>query len=166
MASLLKTLKSNASNTEVGKTDGDKYNPDVANLYNETNEIRNTTKYELSGNGYKVISEKLPTNIKSKDDLKIEYQKLNEFQTAETLKKIAELENERNVEKEKLNKQIDHGKKLEELIKIKRKDPVDNFQASTHVELKQIQINNNDRAFKEKQKFNSIVSELNNILNN
>ena len=98
----------------------------------------------------------MPTNIKSKDDLKIEYQKLNEFQTAETLKKIAELENDRNVEKEK----------LEELIKIKRKDPVDNFQASNHVELKQIQINNNDRALKEKQKFNSIVNELNNILNN
>ena len=36
MASLLKTLKPN-DNTGVGKTDGDKYNPDVANLYNETN---------------------------------------------------------------------------------------------------------------------------------
>ena len=79
-------------------------------------------------------------------------------------KKIQELENERLNEKQKLTAQIDHSKKLEELIKIKRKEATDNYQATTHGELKQIQINQNDKIKKEKERYNDIVNSLNDIL--
>jgi chromosome segregation ATPase len=158
MSNLLKTLNKDQNN---------KFNPDVANLYNQVNEVRNTSKYNFSNQGYKTImNDKIPKIVKSQEDLKVNYEKANEQQKNEILNKISQLENERNLEKERLNKQTDHTKKLEELIKIKRKENNnDNYQASTHGELKQIQINQNDKVRKEKEKFNSIVDSLNDILN-
>jgi hypothetical protein len=38
------------------------------------------------------------------------------------------------------------------------------YQATTHGELKQIQINQNDKIKAEKEKFNSIINSLNDIL--
>ena len=174
MTSLLKTLKksgekngdkntnNNSNNTE------DKFNPDIANLYNQTNELRNTASYELTNQGYKTIMvDKIPQNIKSQEDLKVQYEKSSEQHKDSILKKIQELEADRLQEKTKLNEQIDHSKKLEELIKIKRKEISDNnYQASTHGELKEFQIKQNDRNKKEKERFNGIVSSLNDILNN
>jgi len=159
MSSLLKTL--NKNNTE-------KFNPDVANLYNKSNEIRNTTKYEWNKQGYKTImNDNMPNVVKSKEDLKVEYQKATEKDKTEMVKKITVLEDERLKEKETLAKQLDHTKKLDELIKIKRKEiNENNYQASTHSELKQVQIKNNDKLKKEKQKLNNIVSSINDILNN
>lgn len=158
MSSLLKTL--NKNNTE-------KFNPDVANLYNKSNEQRNTTKYDYTNQGYKTImNDKIPTVVKSKDDLKVDYQKANEKDRMEMTKKINVLEDERLKEKKMLEQQIDHNKKLDELIKIKRKEISDNnYQASTHSELKQVQIKNNDKLKKEKEKLNNIVSSINDILN-
>lgn len=159
MSSLLKTL--NKNNTE-------KFNPDVSNLYNQTTEQRNTTKYEHTNQGYKTImNDKMPMIVKSQDDLKVKYEKATEKDKIIIQKKISELENERVNEKNKLDKQIDHSKKLDELIKIKRKEITDNnYQASTHGELKQIQIKQNDKAKTEKERFNNIVSSINDILNN
>ena len=159
MSSLLKTL--NKNNTE-------KFNPDIANLYNQANENRNTTTYEFSNQGYKTImNDKIPSIVKSKDDLKIEYEKATEDDRVQILKKINELEMERLQEKEKLESQLDHTKKLDELIKIKRKEISDpNYQASTHCELKQLAIKQNDKVRKEKERFNDIVNSLNDILNN
>lgn len=159
MSSLLKTLN---------KGNNDKFNPDVANLYNQANETRNTTKYETSLQGYKTImNDKIPVNVKTKDDLKVEYQKATEADRQEVLKKINKLEDERLQEKRKLEMQIDHTKKLDELIKIKRKEVTDtNYQASTHSELKQIQVKSNDVLKQQKEKYNSIVNSLNDILNN
>ena len=159
MSSLLKTL--NKNNTE-------KFNPDVSNLYNQNNQIRNTTKYEYTNQGYKTImNDKMPVFVKSQEDLKVNYEKVTEKDKVIVQKKISELENERLNEKNKLEKQIDHSKKLDELIKIKRKEITDNnYQASTHGELKQIQIKQNDKAKNEKERFNNIVSSINDILNN
>jgi hypothetical protein len=48
MSNLLKTLNKNKENDT-------KFNPDVPNLYNQVNEIRNTSKYEMTNQGYKTI---------------------------------------------------------------------------------------------------------------
>lgn len=159
MSSLLKTLNKNKT---------EKFNPDVANLYNKTNEIRNTSKYEYSQDGYKTImNDKLPKEVKSVEDLKVEYQKASEKDRIEIIKKINLLEDERKKENDKLRLQIDHNKKLDELIKIKRKEVVENnYQASTHSELKQMTIKQNDKIKKEKERFNDIVNSINDILNN
>jgi hypothetical protein len=161
MSSLLKTLNKDKNNTE-------KFNPDVANLYNQNNEIRNTTKYETTNKGYKTImTDKVPKVIKSQEDLKVKYEKVTEKDQVVIQQKINDLTKDRLNEKNKLDKQIDHTKKLDELIKIKRKEISDNnYQASTHGELKQIQIKQNDKAKSEKERFNNIVSSINDILNN
>ena len=161
MSSLLKTLNKDKNSTE-------KFNPDIANLYNQSNELRNTTKYETTNQGYKTImTDKVPKIVKSQEDLKVKYEKITEKDNAVIQKKINELEKDRLNEKNKLDKQIDHSKKLDELIKIKRKELNDNnYQASTHGELKQIQIKQNDKAKTEKERFNNIVSSINDILNN
>jgi hypothetical protein len=178
MTSLLKTLKKsgdkngdkniNDMNINNTKPLEDKFNPDVANLYNQTSELRNTTSYEFTNQGYKTImTEKVTQVVKSQEDLKVKYERSNEQDKLQILKKIQELEDERLKEKTKLNEQIDHSRKLEELIKVKRKEISDNnYQASTHGELKEFQIKNNDRNKKEKERFNGIVSSLNDILNN
>jgi hypothetical protein len=156
MSNLLKTLNKNGN---------EKFNPDISNLYNNANEIRQTTNFKFSNEGYKTImNEKITKPIKSQEDLKVEYQKADQKDRPMVLKKIQELENERLNEKQKLTSQIDHSKKLEELIKIKRKEITDNYQAPTHGELKQIQINQNDKIKKEKERFNDIVNSLNEIL--
>ena len=161
MSSLLKTLNKDKNSTE-------KFNPDIANLYNQSNELRNTTKYETTNQGYKTImTDKVPKIVKSQEDLKVKYEKITEKDNVVIQKKINELEKDRLNEKNKLDKQIDHSKKLDELIKIKRKELNDNnYQASTHGELKQIQIKQNDKAKTEKERFNNIVSSINDILNN
>jgi hypothetical protein len=161
MSNLLKTLNKN-------KNENEKFNPDVGNLYNQTTQLRNTTKYEHTNEGYKtIINNKVPLIVKSQEDLKITYEKSNEKDRLIVLKKINELENDRLNEKKNHEKQIDHSKKLDELIKIKRKELTEtNYQASTHGELKQIQIKQNDKTQKEKERFNNIVSSINNILNN
>jgi len=170
MTSLLKTLKKSGEKNGDKNINSveDKFNPDVANLYNQTNELRNTTSYELTNQGYKTIMvDMIPQNIKSSEDLKVQYEKSNEQYKDSILVKIQELEADRLQEKNKLNEQKDHSKKLEELIKVKRKEISDNnYQASTHGELKEFQIKNNDRNKKEKERFNGIVSSLNDILNN
>jgi hypothetical protein len=174
MTSLLKTLKksgdkstNNTNSSNNMNPVEDKFNPDVANLYNQTSELRNTTSYEFTNQGYKTImTDKIPIVIKSQEDLKVTYEKSNEEDKLQILKKIQELEDERTKEKNRLNEQIDHSRKLEELIKVKRKEITDNnYQASTHGELKEFQIKNNDRNKKEKERFNGIVSSLNDILN-
>jgi len=161
MSSLLKTLNKDKNSNE-------KFNPDVANLYNQNNEIRNTTKYETTNQGYKTImNDKVPKVVKSQEDLKVKYEKVTEKDQVVIQQKINDLTKERLNEKNKLDKQIDHSKKLDELIKIKRKEISDNnYQASTHGELKQIQIKQNDKAKSEKERFNNIVSSINDILNN
>jgi len=86
----------------------------------------------------------------------------------ELLKKINELENERLKEKQLLEAKIDHSKKLDELIKIKRRElngKDDNYQATTHNELKQIQIKSSYVAKVHKEKFNNLVNSINDILN-
>ena len=130
MSSLLKSL--NKNNT-------DKFNPDVANLYNQTNQSRNTVKYQPTLEGYKTImNDIVPKVVKSEKDLKVEYKKATEADRQITNKKINELENERLKEKQLLEAKIDHSKKLDELIKIKRRElngKDDNYQATTHNEL-------------------------------
>lgn len=164
MSNLLKTLKTNQPNNP----DSNKFNPDMNNIFNQAKQDRQTTKYDLSTNGYKtIINENIPKVVKSQDDLKIAYEKATEENRQITLRKLAELGNERMIENQKLNSQIDHNKKLDELIKIKRREKesnTENYQASTHAELKQFQINQNDKARIEKERFNSIVDSLNNIL--
>ena len=158
MSNLLKTLNKSGNGSE-------KFNPDISNLYNTANEIRQTTNYKFSNEGYKtIINEKITKPIKSQDDLKVEYKKVDQKEMPMVLKKIQELENERLNEKKKLTVQIDHSKKLEELIKIKRKEVTENYQATTHGELKQIQINQNDKIKKEKERYNDIINSLNDIL--
>lgn len=161
MSSLLKSL--NKNNTE-------KFNPDVANLYNQANQTRTTTKYEPSLEGYKTImNDKVPKIVNSEKDLKVEYEKATEADRQVILQKINVLENERSKEKQILGSQIDHTKKLDELIKIKRREineSTNNYQASTHSELKQIQIKTNDVAKVHKEKFNNLVNSINDIINN
>ena len=142
-----------------------KFNPDVANMYNHASQLRNTTKYTQTNEGYKtIINEKMPTIVKNQDDLKLKYEKSNDKDAMAAVKKMTQLNQEREQEKEKLNKQIDHTKKLEELIKIKRKESTIDYQASTHGELKQMRIAQNDKIKSEKEKFNNIVNSLNDIL--
>jgi hypothetical protein len=166
MSSLLKTLKT--TNSNPSNTDSNKFNPDMKNIFNEAKQERETAKYDLSTTGYKtIINEKVTKVVKSQDDLKIAYEKATEENRQVTLKKLAELGNERMLENQKLNAQIDHTKKLDELIKVKRREKEasgETYQASTHSELKQFQINQNDKAKKEKERFNSIVDSLNVIL--
>ena len=166
MSSLLKTLKT--TNSNPSNTDSNKFNPDIKNIFNEAKQERETAKYDLSTTGYKtIINEKVTKVVKSQEDLKIAYEKATEENRQITLKKLAELNNERMLENQKLNTQIDHTKKLDELIKVKRREKETNgetYQASTHSELKQFQINQNDKAKKEKERFNSIVDSLNVIL--
>jgi len=113
------------------------------------------------------MNDKLPKEVKSVEDLKIEYEKASEKDRIEIVKKINLLEDERKKENDKLKSQIDHNKKLDELIKIKRKEVSENnYQASTHSELKQMTIKQNDKIKKEKERFNNIVNSINDILNN
>jgi len=162
MSSLLRSLKS----TNVGQSNSEteKFNPDINNNFNQVKQDRETTKYNLSQTGYKtIINEKITKIIKSQEDLKIAYEKATEENRQQTLKKLAEIDNERKLENQKLSSQIDHNKKLDELIKVKRRELTgqnETYQASTHSELKQFQINQNDKARKEKEKFNSIVDSL------
>jgi len=162
MSNLLKTLNKNNTNQT-----NEKFNPDISNLYSQINQTRQTTSYNFSNEGYKtIITEKITKPIKSQDDLKLDYKKADGTDKQIMEKKRQELENERLAEQAKLGKQIDHTKKLEELIKIKRKEMNNDYQATTHGELKQIQINQNDKIKAEKEKFNSIVNSLNDILKN
>ena len=162
MSSLLKSLKT----TNLGQVNSqtEKFNPDINNNFNQVKQDRETTKYNLSQTGYKtIINEKITKIIKSQEDLKIAYEKATEENRQQTLKKLAEIDNERKLENQKLSSQIDHNKKLDELIKVKRRELTgqnETYQASTHSELKQFQINQNDKARKEKEKFNSIVDSL------
>jgi len=162
MSSLLKSLKT----TNVGQANSqtEKFNPDINNNFNQVKQDRETTKYNLSQTGYKtIINEKITKIIKSQEDLKIAYEKATEENRQQTLKKLVEIDNERKLENQKLSSQIDHNKKLDELIKVKRRELTgqnETYQASTHSELKQFQINQNDKARKEKEKFNSIVDSL------
>jgi len=162
MSSLLRSLKT----TNVGQANSqtEKFNPDINNNFNQVKQDRETTKYNLSQTGYKtIINEKITKIIKSQEDLKIAYEKATEENRQQTLKKLAEIDNERKLENQKLSSQIDHNKKLDELIKVKRRELTgqnETYQASTHSELKQFQINQNDKARKEKEKFNSIVDSL------
>jgi hypothetical protein len=166
MSSLLRTLKTNPSNTN--QETENKFNPDMKNIFNQAKQDRETTKYNLSTTGYKtIINENIPKVVKSQDDLKLSYEKATEENRQVTLKKLAEINNERVIEKQRLTSQIDHTKKLEELIKVKRREITgekETYQAATHSELKQYQINQNDKAKKEKERFNSIVESLNTIL--
>jgi len=166
MSSLLKTLKT--TNSNPSNIDSNKFNPDMKNIFNEAKQERETAKYDLSTTGYKtIINEKITKVVKSQEDLKIAYEKATEENRQITLKKLAEINNERMLENQKLNEQIDHTKKLDELIKVKRREKEssgETYQASTHSELKQFQINQNDKAKKEKERFNSIVDSLNVIL--
>jgi len=185
MSRLLKTLNKNNDNITVSglsagggrssqngiptltgiPTLSSKFNPDVANMYNHASQLRNTTKYTQTNEGYKtIINEKMPTVVKNQDDLKLKYEKSNDQDALLAVKKMTELNLEREQEKAKLNKQIDHNKKLEELIKIKRKESTIDYQASTHGELKQMRIAQNDKIKSEKERFNNIVNSLNDIL--
>jgi hypothetical protein len=170
MRSLLKTLKTNPSNSSSNQNVENKFNPDIKNNFNQAKQDRETTKYDLSTTGYKtIINEKVSKVVKSQEDLKIAYEKATEENRQITLKKLAEIDNERKMENQKLASQIDHNKKLDELIKVKRRELIgekETYQASTHSELKQIQINQNDKIKAEKEKFNSIVNSLNDILKN
>ena len=140
MSSLLKTLKT--TNSNPSNTDSNKFNPDIKNIFNEAKQERETAKYDLSTTGYKtIINEKVNKVVKSQEDLKIAYEKATEENRQITLKKLAELNNERMLENQKLNTQIDHTKKLDELIKVKRREKETNgetYQASTHSELKRV----------------------------
>lgn len=159
MTSLLKTLNKNSNNTQPTK-----FNPDVPNLYNQVNQVRNTSKYVPTNEGYKtIINEKMPSVVKKAEDLKINYEKTNEQDTKLAIKKMQELNNERQQEVERLNKQIDHTKKLDELIKIKRKESTVDYQAASHGDLKQLRIAQNDKIKKEKEKYNNIIDSLNKI---
>lgn len=158
MTSLLKTLNKNSNSQPT------KFNPDVPNLYNQVNQTRNTSKYVPTNEGYKtIINEKMPSVVKKAEDLKIHYEKTNEQDTKLAIKKMQELNNERQQEAEKLNKQLDHSKKLDELIKIKRKESTVDYEAASHGELKQLRIAQNDKIKKEKEKFNNIIDSLNKI---
>jgi len=160
MTSLLKTLNKNQNNAQPTK-----FNPDVPNLYNQVNQVRNTSKYIPTNEGYKtIINEKMPSVVKKPEDLKLQYEKSNEQDTKLAIKKMQELNNERQKEVELLNKQLDHSKKLDELIKVKRKESTVDYQATTHGELKQLRIAQNDKIKKEKEKFNNIIDSLNKIL--
>jgi septal ring factor EnvC (AmiA/AmiB activator) len=159
MTSLLKTLNKNANNSQSTK-----FNPDVPNLYNQVNQVRNTAKYTPTNEGYKtIINEKMPAVVKKSEDLKLQYEKTNEQDTKLAIKKMQELNNERQQEVERLNKQLDHTKKLDELIKVKRKESTVDYQAASHGELKQLRIAQNDKIKKEKEKFNNIIDSLNKI---
>lgn len=168
MSSLLKTLKTNPSNSSSNQNVENKFNPDIKNNFNQAKQDRETAKYDLSTTGYKtIINEKISKVVKSQEDLKIAYEKATEENRQVTLKKLAEIDNERKMENQKLASQIDHNKKLDELIKVKRRELIgdkDTYQASTHSELKQIQINQNDKIKKEKERYNDIVNSLNDIL--
>jgi len=160
MTSLLKTLNKNTTNTQPTK-----FNPDVANLYNQVNQVRNTTKYVTTNEGYKtIINEKMPAVVKKQEDLKLKYEKSNEQDAKLAIKKMQELNSERLKEVEILNKQLDHSKKLDELIKIKRKESTVDYEAATHGDLKQLRVAQNDKIKKEKEKFNNILDSLNKIL--
>ena len=160
MTSLLKTLNKNTTNTQPTK-----FNPDVANLYNQVNQVRNTTKYVTTNEGYKtIINEKMPAVVKKQEDLKLKYEKSNEQDAKLAIKKMQELNSERLKEVEILNKQLDHSKKLDELIKIKRKESTVDYEAATHGDLKQLRVAQNDKIKKEKEKYNNILDSLNKIL--
>jgi hypothetical protein len=160
MTSLLKTLNKNTTNTQPTK-----FNPDVANLYNQVNQVRNTTKYVTTNEGYKtIINDKMPAVVKKQEDLKLKYEKSNEQDAKLAIKKMQELNSERLKEVEILNKQLDHSKKLDELIKIKRKESTVDYEAATHGDLKQLRVVQNDKIKKEKEKYNNILDSLNKIL--
>ena len=115
------------------------------------------------------MNDKVPKIVNSEKDLKVEYEKATEGDRQLIMQKINTLENERSKEKQILGSQIDHTKKLDELIKIKRREineSTNNYQASTHSELKQIQIKTNDVAKVHKEKYNNLVNSINDIINN
>jgi len=97
MSSLLRSLKT----TNVGQPNSqtEKFNPDINNNFNQVKQDRETTKYNLSQTGYKtIINEKITKIIKSQEDLKIAYEKATEENRQQTLKKLAEIDNERKLE--------------------------------------------------------------------
>ena len=60
------------------KTNENKFNPDVIKKYSDANQNRSSTRFEFLNKPYKVIiKDKVPQNIESQDDLRIDMSENN-----------------------------------------------------------------------------------------
>ena len=158
-----------------------KYNPDVINKFSSRNEQINLSNIQYKKEVWKgITSNEFTNDIKSSDDFIIKFDK-PDFNTINTKHNmiLASRQKEINIIEEK-NKKIKEAA-LQDFMKIDLNlgisrallDPnnlqsinenSEKIQNKTYNELKQIQINDNDLLKEEKEKFNNLLKNLENII--
>jgi hypothetical protein len=141
-----------------------KYNPDVKEKYNKLNRNEKFTFSNIMWNG---ITNTEIKQINNSDDLKLQFNNLdnkeinirheNELLTRDYENKILE-EKKKKINKMNINLNIDID--IDMNMNIKKEEKKHN----TFIELKHIQINDNDSLRKEKEKFNKMLNELESII--
>ena len=144
-----------------------KYNPDVINKFSSRNQQINLSEIQYKKEVWKGITgDEFKNDIKSPDDFIIKFDKpnLNTINSKHN-DELASRQKEINLIEEK-NKKIKEAA-LQNYMKIDlntSENISEKIQTKTHNELKQIQINDNDLLKEEKQKFNNLLKNLENII--
>jgi hypothetical protein len=142
-----------------------KYNPDVINKFSSRNDKLNVSNIEYKKEVWKGITgNEFLNNVKSADDFIIKFDKpdLNAINSKHNTE-LASRQKEINLIEEK-NKKIKEAA-LQSFMNI---DLISSNQekkeVKTYNELKQIQVNDNDLLKEEKEKFNNLLKNLENII--
>ena len=142
-----------------------KYNPDVINKFSSRNDKLNVSNIEYKKEVWKGITgNEFLNNVKSADDFIIKFDKpdLNAINSKHNTE-LASRQKEINMIEEK-NKKIKEAA-LQSFMNIDLiSSNQDIKQTKTHNELKQIQVNDNDLLKEEKEKFNNLLKNLENII--
>ena len=142
-----------------------KYNPDVINKFSFRNDKLNVSNIEYKKEVWKGITgNEFLNDVKSADDFIIKFDKpdLNAINSKHNTE-LAFRQKEINMIEEK-NKKIKEAA-LQSFMNIDlTSSNQDNKQTKTHTELKQIQVNDNDLLKEEKEKFNNLLKNLENII--
>jgi hypothetical protein len=144
-----------------------KYNPDVINKFSSRNQQINLSEIQYKKEVWKGITgDEFKNDIKSPDDFIIKFDKpnLNTINSKHN-DELASRQKEIYLIEEK-NKKIKEAA-LQNYMKIDlntSENISEKIQTKTHNELKQIQINDNDLLKEEKEKFNNLLKNLENII--
>ena len=144
-----------------------KYNPDVINKFSSRNEQLNVSNIQYKKELWKGITgNEFKNDVKSSNDFIIQFDKpdLNTINNKHN-NELASRQKEINLIEQK-NKKIKEAA-LQSYMKIdlniSNKIP-EKKEVKTYNELKQIQINDNDLLKEEKEKFNNLLKNLENII--
>ena len=133
------------------RINNDKYNPDIIDKYNNMTNNR-TTNFNQSKEVWKGITgENFDAN-----DLKI---KIEKPEVSEILNRLNIIMTEREDE-ERIRKEIAKTYKNEN----EKNNIEKEYSSQDHHQLKKYHIDKNDKLIKEKEKFNAILEELNDIM--